>query len=132
MNHKLVALAAASLLLLPVAVRAQERVGDAALGALSGAVVLGPVGAVAGAFVGYTAGPHIAGAWGVRHSRRARAARAAPAARPAGVAANEAAPSAPVGTSAVSTAAGPEHTSAAAVTTPATSAPATVPVQGFE
>ena len=36
---------------------AQERVGDAALGALSGAVVLGPIGAVAGAVIGYTAGP---------------------------------------------------------------------------
>jgi hypothetical protein len=39
--------------------QAQERVGSAALGALSGAIVLGPVGAVAGAFVGYTAGPEI-------------------------------------------------------------------------
>jgi hypothetical protein len=32
---------------------AQERTADAALGALSGAVVLGPLGAVAGAVVGY-------------------------------------------------------------------------------
>ena len=47
---------------------AQERAGDAALGALSGALVLGPVGAVAGALVGYTAGPSIASAWGVRRS----------------------------------------------------------------
>ncbi len=45
-----------------------ERGGDAALGALSGAVVLGPVGAVAGALVGYTAGPSIAQAWGLRRS----------------------------------------------------------------
>ena len=37
-----------------------HRPGDAALGALSGAVVLGPIGAVAGAVVGYTAGPSIA------------------------------------------------------------------------
>ena len=43
------------------AARADEhRGGDAALGALSGAVVFGPVGAVAGAVVGYTAGPSIA------------------------------------------------------------------------
>jgi hypothetical protein len=50
---------------------AQERVGDAALGAVSGAVVLGPVGAVAGAVVGYTAGPAIASSWGLRrHGRR--------------------------------------------------------------
>ena len=40
--------------------KAQGRAGDAALGALSGAVVLGPVGAVAGAFIGYAAGPSIA------------------------------------------------------------------------
>jgi len=48
--------------------RAQDRAGDAALGAVSGAVVLGPVGAVAGAFIGYTAGPSIARSWGVRRS----------------------------------------------------------------
>ena len=56
------------LLCLPSAALAQERVGDAALGALSGAVVLGPVGAVAGAVVGYTAGPSIAQSWGLRRS----------------------------------------------------------------
>jgi hypothetical protein len=59
--------------------RAQERAGDAALGALSGAVVLGPVGAVAGAFIGYSAGPSIARSWGWRRSasssRTRRAAR---------------------------------------------------------
>ena len=48
--------------------KAQERAGDAALGAVSGAVVLGPVGAVAGAFIGYTAGPSISHSWGVRRS----------------------------------------------------------------
>jgi hypothetical protein len=48
--------------------RAQERAGDAALGAVSGAVVLGPVGAVAGAFIGYAAGPSIAHSWGLRRS----------------------------------------------------------------
>jgi hypothetical protein len=48
--------------------KAQERAGDAALGALSGAVVLGPVGAVAGAFIGYAAGPSIARSWGIRRS----------------------------------------------------------------
>jgi hypothetical protein len=45
---------------------AQERATDAALGAVSGAVVLGPVGAVAGALIGYTAGPAISRSWGVR------------------------------------------------------------------
>jgi hypothetical protein len=47
---------------------ADERVGDAALGAVSGAVILGPIGAVAGAAIGYTAGPAIANAWGLRRS----------------------------------------------------------------
>src|SRR5260370_30777650 len=56
--------------LAPLGAIAQERAGDAALGALSGAVVLGPVGAVAGAVVGYTAGPAIASSWGLRRSRR--------------------------------------------------------------
>ena len=47
-------------------VLAQERAGDAALGALSGAVVLGPVGAVAGAVIGFTAGPAISHSWATR------------------------------------------------------------------
>ena len=51
---------------------AQERGGDAALGALSGALVLGPIGAVAGAVVGYTAGPSIARSWGLTRSGTAR------------------------------------------------------------
>ena|SRR5436309_2306580 len=54
--------------LAPVHARAGERVGDAALGALSGAVVLGPVGLVAGAVVGYTAGPAIARSWRANRS----------------------------------------------------------------
>jgi hypothetical protein len=58
--------------------KAQERAGDAALGAVSGAVVLGPIGAVAGAIVGYTAGPSISRSWGVRRSAsRARVQRTA-------------------------------------------------------
>jgi hypothetical protein len=57
-----------SLALMSSAAMAQERTGDAALGALSGALVLGPVGAVAGAIVGYSAGPSIASAWGLRRS----------------------------------------------------------------
>src|ERR1700693_1592603 len=65
---RLIAAAVVGLALLPPHAHAQERVGDAALGALSGAVVLGPVGAVAGAIVGYTAGPSIAHSWGLRGS----------------------------------------------------------------
>jgi hypothetical protein len=48
---------------------AQERVGDAALGGLSGAIVLGPVGAVAGIVIGYTTGPSISRAWGLNRDR---------------------------------------------------------------
>ena len=55
---------------------AGERHGDAALGALSGAVVLGPVGLVAGAVIGYTAGPSIARSWrNNRHHPRSQARR---------------------------------------------------------
>lgn len=84
--------AIAILACVPASAIAQERAGDAALGALSGAVVLGPVGAVAGALVGYTAGPSIARSWGLRGSRpathrppprRAAATRAAPRTREA-------------------------------------------------
>ena len=61
---KAFATAALLLVLAPSAALAQ-RAGDAALGAVAGAVVLGPVGAVAGAFVGYTAGPSISRSWGL-------------------------------------------------------------------
>ena len=62
---KTFALVVLTLALMSSAAMAQERVGDAALGALSGAVVLGPIGAVAGAVVGFTAGPSIARSWGM-------------------------------------------------------------------
>ena len=68
---KVCSLAALLLLLAPSSVLAQ-RAGDAALGAVAGAVVLGPVGAVAGAFVGYTAGPSISRSWGLEGSRSSR------------------------------------------------------------
>jgi hypothetical protein len=58
-----------SLLLIPSAAAAEERATDAALGAVSGAVVLGPIGAVAGALVGFTAGPSISRSWGLHRSR---------------------------------------------------------------
>jgi hypothetical protein len=66
---------------------AGERVGDAALGALSGAVVFGPVGLVAGAVVGYTAGPSIAQSW--RNNRHHSRQRVHAAKRPAHVAARQ-------------------------------------------
>jgi hypothetical protein len=68
---KAYATAAMLLVLAPSAALAQ-RAGDTALGALAGAVVLGPVGAVAGAFVGYTAGPSISRSWGLEGSRSSR------------------------------------------------------------
>ncbi len=73
--NKMIAIAAMALALTAQAAVAGERGGDAALGALSGAVVLGPVGAVAGALVGYTAGPSIAQSWGLRRSGSAHYAR---------------------------------------------------------
>jgi hypothetical protein len=72
---KTVANVALALSLISTAAMAEERAGDAALGALSGAVVLGPIGAVAGAVVGYTAGPSISRSWGLRSSSTARHAR---------------------------------------------------------
>ena len=59
----------ATALMVSTAAVAGERATDAALGAVSGAIVLGPIGAVAGAFIGYTAGPSISRAWGIRGSR---------------------------------------------------------------
>ena len=56
----------ATALMVSTAAVAGERATDAALGAVSGAVVLGPIGAVAGAFIGYTAGPSMSRAWGMR------------------------------------------------------------------
>ena len=70
---KAIAFAALALSLISSAAMAEERRGsDAALGALSGAVVFGPVGAVAGAVVGYTAGPSIAHSWGFMRSSAVR------------------------------------------------------------
>jgi hypothetical protein len=66
-----------AVLLAPSTGRAEERAGDAALGALSGAIVLGPVGAVAGAFIGYTSGPAIGHSWGLRGSQRRHPGRSA-------------------------------------------------------
>jgi hypothetical protein len=67
--------------LAPAAALAQERVGDAALGGLSGALVLGPVGAVAGIVIGYTAGPSISRSWGLNRDRPYYVGKSAP--RPA-------------------------------------------------
>jgi hypothetical protein len=75
MNKTIAFWALALSLISSVAMADERRGGDAALGALSGAVVFGPVGAVAGAVVGYTAGPSIAHSWGFRRSSTAREGR---------------------------------------------------------
>jgi hypothetical protein len=74
---KAVIAAAVILVIATSAASAQHRAGDAALGAVSGAVVLGPIGAVAGAFIGYSAGPSIARSWGLDRSRASRQRRQA-------------------------------------------------------
>ena len=61
----------------PSGVRADERIGGAAVGALAGAVVLGPIGAVAGAAIGYTAGRGIANSWGANRTAPSRQEQAA-------------------------------------------------------
>jgi hypothetical protein len=65
----------AAVAIIPVSVAAQERAGNAAIGAVTGAVVFGPVGALAGAAVGYTAGQGIAHDWGLRRWRPAHRVR---------------------------------------------------------
>jgi hypothetical protein len=47
------------------------RVANTAIGTLAGLVVFGPVGAVAGAAVGYTAGHGIARSWGLSRPQHA-------------------------------------------------------------
>jgi hypothetical protein len=65
-----VAVIAAGIALVPAAASAGERIGDAAMGAASGALVGGPVGLVAGGIIGYTAGPSISHGMGLhRHYR---------------------------------------------------------------
>lgn len=59
----LIPAAAVMTLLAAAPARADERIGEAGLGALAGAVVAGPIGLVAGAVVGYAAGPAITRSW---------------------------------------------------------------------
>ena len=124
MNKTLIA--AVMVVLAPVGASAQERVGDAALGAASG-LILGPVGVVAGAVVGYTVGPNIASAWGMRRSQRVHRtthyARRAPRSSTASPGPNQQLASAPE----QAPVAAPEPAAPAAAP-----GPAPVPAQGFE
>ena len=60
---------AAGIAFAPIGAVAQERLVDGGLGAGAGLLAAGPVGAVVGGVIGYTAGPNIAHAMGVRHHR---------------------------------------------------------------
>ena len=65
----------AAVAIIPMTAGAQERAGNAAIWAVAGAVVFGPIGALAGAAVGYTAGQGIARDWGLRRWRPAHRVR---------------------------------------------------------
>src|SRR5438132_6841742 len=126
---KTIAIMAATLSLISSQALADEhRGGDAALGALAGAVVLGPIGAVAGAVVGYTAGPSIAHSWGFRRSGSRRVSREK--------SRGDTAPSR-VSQNTATTAASPETTGTARASAPPRLAPSTPklpaapPVQGL-
>lgn len=119
-------LAAAAVIVLcsaPSGVIAGERVGSAALGALAGAVVLGPIGAAAGAAIGYTAGPSIAESWGLRRSEPRRAERSAKAPR------NTAAKRAPATQSSPTAVPDPKNASAQAVAVQAARKDVAVPAK---
>lgn len=120
--------------------QAQERAGSAVLGAVSGAIVFGPLGAAAGALVGYTAGPEIGRSW--RAGQPAPRSRVRRTARSGDVAKQPAAASVtprPVGNTQPPVAKAPETVSSAKTAPPVTPAPATIagtkpvpPIQTFE
>jgi hypothetical protein len=73
---KILACIAVAATLVPFSAQAGERVPDAGLGALAGALAFGWQGAVAGAATGYIAGPsisHALGLHGHRYHRRRHA-----------------------------------------------------------
>ncbi|MCI4678567.1 hypothetical protein K9U39_15845 [Rhodoblastus acidophilus] len=90
-RKSLVVALVAGLSLASAEARADERALDGVLGAGAGALVLGPVGLVAGGVIGYAAGPHIncglrGGCARRTHHYHYRRQASAPARRSAGVA----------------------------------------------
>jgi hypothetical protein len=67
-----VATIAAAIAFAPTGAVAQERLLDGGMGAGAGLLAFGPAGALAGGLIGYTAGPNIAHAMGLRHYRTHR------------------------------------------------------------
>ncbi len=66
MKRFLVVAASAGISFLPSFAKAQERLGDGAMGALAGVLVGGPIGLVAGGVVGYTTGAAMASSGGLK------------------------------------------------------------------
>lgn len=66
------AIVAAALVLSPMAASGHERLTHAAVGAVAGAVVAGPVGFVGGGLIGYVAGPRIGCDLGIERCHRHR------------------------------------------------------------
>jgi len=66
------ALAAVVVVLSSVAAQAGERIIGAGVGAVSGAIVAGPVGFIGGGVIGYVAGPDIACGLGINRCYRHR------------------------------------------------------------
>jgi len=59
-------LCALAIIMIPIEVKAQERVVDGAGGALAGVLVAGPIGALAGGIIGVVSGPDIARGMGLK------------------------------------------------------------------
>ena len=60
---------AVAITLAPAGAYAGERILDGAMGAGAGLLAFGPVGAIAGGVIGYTAGPNISRSMGFHHRR---------------------------------------------------------------